>query len=327
VTRKLLIAALAIVVLAAGAGMFAVLYRPSPGPEVEIAIPRGSSTQQVAELLEESEVIGSPLFFRLMSRLRGMDGRLQAGLYRLSEGMGAQAALDALARAPIEKGTNVAIPEGFNVKQVGERLAARTHIKDFNVVAASGAVRGPNQPPAVKTLEGFLYPETYFIGERENARGVAQRMVDLFSNATAQLDYSFAESKGLSRYQALIIASLIEREARVDEDRDKVAAVIYNRLAKRMRLQIDITALYGTDHKVPTRADLQRQSPYNTYLIDGLPPTPIANPGLDSIRAALDPADIDAIYYVVIDPSGKHGFTDDPAEFERLKKQRPPEVH
>ena len=99
----------------------------------------------------------------------------------------------------------------------------------------------------------------------------------------------------------------------MDEDRAKVAAVIYNRLAKGMRLQIDITALYGLDeHKVPTRADLRRESPYNTYLIDGLPPTPIANPGLESIQAALHPADIDAIYYVVIDPSGKHGFTDDP---------------
>ena len=326
-TRKLLIAALALVIAAAGAGAFAVVYRPSPGSEVEVAIPRGASTQQVAGLLEENGIIGSTLFFRVMSRLRGKDGRLQAGLYRLNEGMGVQAALDALSTAPIEKGTNVPLPEGFNVKQVGERLAARTQIKDFGAVATSGVVRGPGQPADVKTLEGFLYPETYFIGERETAQGVAQRMVDLFSQATAQLDYSFPEGRGLSRYETLIIASLIEREARVDEDRDKVAAVIYNRLAKGMRLQIDITALYGTDHKVPTRADLQRQSPYNTYLIDGLPPTPIANPGLDSIRAALDPAEIDAIYYVVIDPSGKHGFTDDPAEFERLKKQRPPEVH
>lgn len=326
--RKLLVALLAVVVLAAGAGVFAVVYRPAAGAEVEVAIPTGASTQGVAALLAEKEVIGSTFFFRLMARVRGMDGRLQAGRYNLKEGMGVQAALDALSHAPIEKGVNVPIPEGFSVKQVGERLAARTHIKDFRAVALSGAVRGPDQPPGVKTLEGYLYPETYFIGARETASGAAKRMVDLFSSATAKLDYSFPASRGLSKYETLIIASLIEREARVDEDRSKVAAVIYNRLAKKMRLQIDITALYGLDeHKVPTRADLQRPSPYNTYLIDGLPPTPIANPGLDSIRAALDPADINAIYYVVIDPSGRHGFTDDPAEFERLKKQRPPEVH
>jgi UPF0755 protein len=224
-------------------------------------------------------------------------------------------------------GTTVPIPEGFSVKQIGERFAARTQIKDFESVAMGGSVKGPGQPVGVNSLEGFLWPETYFVGERETASGVAKRMVDTFTAATADLDYSVPESKNLSRYQALIIASLIEREARVDEDRDKVAAVIYNRLAIGMRLQIDITALYGTDHKVPTRADLRRESPYNTYLIDGLPPTPIANPGMDSIEAALHPADINALYYVVIDPSGRHGFTDDPAEFERLKQQRPPEVH
>ncbi len=325
--RKLLVAALVLVVLAAGVGVAAFVYRPSPGDEIDVAIPRGASTQQVASILAENDVISSTLFFRAVSRIRGMDGRLQAGLYRLNRGMGTQAALDALSRAPIEKGTNVAFPEGFAVRQIGERLAARTHIKDFNAVATNGSVRGPGQPAGVNSLEGYLWPETYFIGEREDAAGVARRMVNTFEAATGDLNWSFAEGKGLSRYEALIIASLIEREARVDEDRDKVAAVIYNRLAKGMRLQIDITALYGTDHKVPTRADLQRESPYNTYLIDGLPPTPIANPGLDSIRAALNPADINAIYYVVIDPSGKHGFTDDPAEFERLKQQRPPEVH
>ena len=326
-SRKLLIAGLALAVVAAALAGFAFIYRPSPGAEVDVAIPRGASTTQVASLLAEQDVISSTLFFRVMAKARGMDGRLQAGLYRLAEGMGAQAALDALSKAPIEKGTSVPFPEGFALQQIGERLAARTQIKDFNAVATNGSVRGPGQPDGVNTLEGFLWPETYFIGERETASGVAQRMVNAFEAATADLDWSVPESKGLSRYDALIIASLIEREARVDEDRDKVSAVIYNRLAKGMRLQIDITALYGTDHKVPTRADLQRESPYNTYLIDGLPPTPIANPGLDSIRAALAPADINAIFYVVIDPSGRHGFTDDPAEFERLKQQRPPEVH
>jgi UPF0755 protein len=328
VRRKLLVAALAVVVLAAGAGVAAFVYRPTPGDNVQVAIPSGASTKQVASILADADVIGSTLFFRAMSKARGMDGKLQAGRYDLKVGMGVQAALDELSHAPIEKGVSVPIPEGFSVKQIGERFAARTQIKDFKAVAESGSVRGPGQPQGVNTLEGFLWPETYFVGERENAAQIAQRMVDTFDAATKQLDYSVPESRGVSRYQALIIASLIEREARVDEDRAKVAAVIYNRLKIGMRLQIDITALYGLDeHKVPTRADLRRESPYNTYLIDGLPPTPIANPGLDSIEAALHPANINAIYYVVIDPSGRHGFTDDPAEFERLKQQRPPEVH
>jgi UPF0755 protein len=153
-------------------------------------------------------------------------------------------------------------------------------------------------------------------------------MVAEFEKRTEGLDWSVPERRGLSRYDALIIASLVEREAKVEGDRPKIAAVIYNRLKRGMRLQIDITALYGLDtHKVPTREDLRRESPYNTYLIDGLPPTPIASPGLASIQAVLKPAYTSAIYYVVTDPSGRHSFTDDPAEFERLKQRRPAEVH
>ncbi len=328
--RKLAAAVIAVVVLAAGAGAFFWFNRPAPGERIEIAIASGATTTQVAEMLAEKDVIGSTLAFRIAVKVRGMDGKLKAGRYEMARGLGVQGALDVLSRAPIEKGTAVAIPPGFSVRQIAERVGARTQIgRDaFLAAATNGGVRASMQPGNVATLEGFLYPETYFVGEAETAAVAAERMVRLFEARTNDLDWSYPQARKISRYQALIIASLIEREARVPEDRAKVAAVIYNRLAKGMRLQIDITALYGLDeHKVPTRADLRRESPYNTYLIDGLPPTPIASPGIDSIRAALNPADIDAIYYVVIDPSGRHGFTNDPEEFERLKQKRPPEVH
>ncbi|MEX0875175.1 MAG: endolytic transglycosylase MltG [Actinomycetota bacterium] len=328
--RRLLIAAVALVVLAVAAGSFLFLYRPSPGRAVEVEVVSGATTKQVADLLSSNDVIDSTVFFRVMARVRGLDGVLQAGRYEMARGMGVQAALDVLSKAPIEKGVTVPIPEGFSLRQIAERMDARTQIvqADFVTAATNGSVRASIQPPGVNTLEGLLFPETYFVGERESAAGLARRMVEQFEQRTRSLDWSFPEGQGLSKYQTLVIASLVEREARVDEDRSKVSAVIYNRLAKGMRLQIDITALYGLDeHKVPTRADLQRPSPYNTYLIDGLPPTPIASPGLDSIEAALHPASGDWIYYVVIDPSGKHGFTNSPEEFERLKQQRPPEVH
>jgi len=172
----------------------------------------------------------------------------------------------------------------------------------------------------------LLFPQTYVIANDDTAVGVARRMVDDFSTATASLDWSYALSRGLTRYQAVIVASLIEREAKVTEDRAKVAAVIYNRLARRMRLQVDATAIYGIPHKVPTQADLLRRSPYNTYLIAGLPPTPIASPGLASLQAALHPAPIDALYYVVCSPTGRHCFTNSVAEFQRLQRLAPPET-
>ena len=326
--RRLLVAGLAVVV--ESAAVFAYLTDGTGGGTevVSVEIPRGATTAQVGELLRADEVIGSVLGFRILTRLRGLEGRIQAGRYEMTRDMGSWDALGVLRSPPIEKGTTVPFPPGFSVKQVAERVAARTQIKDLHTIATNGTVRAGIMPPGVNTLEGLLYPDTYFVGERETATDLARRMVAEFDRRTADLDWTHPESRNLSRYQAVIVASLIEREARVPEDRAKIAAVIYNRMQKGMRLQIDITALYGLDeHKVPTRADLRRPSPYNTYLIDGLPPTPIANPGLDAIEAALAPANIDALYYVVIDPSGKHGFTADPNEFERLKQRRPPEVH
>jgi UPF0755 protein len=179
----------------------------------------------------------------------------------------------------------------------------------------------------VKTLEGLLFPETYLVTKRDTAQSVVDRMVQTFTKATATLDWTRAVEKGLTRYQVVIIASLIEREAKVPEDRTKVAAVIYNRLARHMRLQIDATALYDLpEHKVPTLRDLRRPSPYNTYLIPALPPTPIASPGLASLEAALHPAATNALFYVVCEKSGKHCFTDSLTQFERLKRLRPAET-
>jgi UPF0755 protein len=330
VIKRLFVFGVALTVVVAAVGAFAWLHRPAPGARVDITIPSGATTATIAEILRAQDVIGSTLAFRVLAKVRGLDGRIQAGRYEMAREMGVQAALDVLSQRPIEKGTSISIPPGFSLRQIAARLGARTHIGKpaFTTVATSGTVRAGMEPGTIKTLEGFLFPETYFVGERETAEHVAQRMVTEFERRTADLDWSYAESRRLSRYDALIIASLVEREAKLAEDRPKVAAVIYNRLKKHMRLQIDITALYGLDeHKVPTPADLRRPSPYNTYLIEGLPPTPIANPGLDAIRAALHPADIDALYYVVIDPSGKEGFTSDPNEFERLKRKRPAEVH
>jgi UPF0755 protein len=326
--RRLLAVGLVVVVLGGAAGGYLAFRRPAPGPEVEVVVASGLTTLQIADQLTEADVIGSVLGFRVMSRARGLDGKIAAGRYELRRGMGVHAALDVLAEGPVERAVSLTIPEGYALDQIAARVGDRTQINQeaFSKAAASGAVRSQIQPPAVRILEGLLFPDTYVVGEREEAEGLLRRMVSVMDERIASLDWSALEARGLSRYEGIIVASLVEREARVPEDRAKVAAVIYNRLAKGMKLQIDITALYGTDHKVPTRRDLERESPYNTYLIEGLPPTPIASPGMDALRAAAEPASIDALYYVVVDPSGRHAFTASYAEFQRLLSRRPPEV-
>jgi UPF0755 protein len=299
------------------------------GAPVTVDVAPGETTGQIAAQLSADGVIANTLWFRVLAKLRSVDGHIQAGRYRLRKGMGAQAALDVLRGSAGAAGVEVTVPEGFTLRQIALRLEARTKISAaaFFAVGTNGSVRAEIEPPDVTALEGLLFPQTYVVTSRDTATTVAQKMVDEFSKATSSLDWSYPVSKGLSRYQAVIIASLIEREAKVPEDRAKVAAVIYNRLARRMRLQIDATALYGLpEHKVPTLADLRRPSPYNTYLIPGLPPRPIANPGLPSLDAAVHPAQIDALYYVVCAPTGRHCFTNSPAEFERLKRLQPAET-
>ncbi len=327
--RRILIGLLVVFLLAGSAGGYLAFRRPAPGEAVEVVIEPGRSTIQIAETLAEQDVIGSVLGFRLMVRLRGLEGDLRAGAYELRRGMGVHAALDALSSGPVERSVMVTVPEGYTLKQVAARVGEGTHIteEEFLQAAGGGEIRSTIQPEDITSLEGFLYPDTYAVGERATAESLLRRMVGEFDRRTAELDWSVPEANGLSAYEALIVASLIEREAKVPEDREKISAVVYNRLEQGMRLEIDITALYDApEHTVPTRRDLRRESPYNTYLIDGLPPTPIANPGIASIEAALAPAEIDAVFYVVIDPSGKHGFTADYQEFLRMKRLRPPEV-
>lgn len=300
---------------------------PVAGGPVEVLVPAGATTSSVGELLHSRGVIESALQFKIWSRIKGLDGQIRAGKYNLRSNLGARRALEVLGRGPIEKTVSVTIPEGYTVKQIAPRVDAKLELseEDFLEAATSGQIKPPFDSPE-NSLEGFLYPDTYTLSPDETSVEVIQRMIDNFNEKTADLNWTALADRGITPYQALIVASLIEREAKVDEDRAKVSAVIYNRLKKPMRLQIDITALYDAPrHKVPTKQDLKRESPYNTYLNDGLPPTPIANPGLPSIRAALEPANINALYYVLIDKVGHHGFADTFAEFQRLRQSCPKE--
>jgi UPF0755 protein len=227
--------------------------------------------------------------------------------------------------------TKVTFPEGFTLQKMSERLSAklpRTDPLAFMTAVTDGSIKSPvpGQPEGLTSLEGLLFPDTYQISADESPAHVAQRMVDLMDLVIRQEDVvNKAYPEQLTAYQVLIIASMIEREAKVNEDRPKIARVILNRLALGMPLQIDATLLYGQPPGASPTELSQIDTPYNTYMHTGLPPTPIANPGRASIQAVVnpapdpsqgdpicvalpDPTDCHYLFYVVADEDGRHAF-------------------
>jgi len=221
----------------------------------------------------------------------------------------------------------VTIPEGLTVRGTAARVAGGLDwvARKAFLRAATGGRFPPQSylPRGTRTAEGFLFPNTYDFLKSTTAADVVTRLLDEFHQETATLPWRNAKKLGVSEYQIVIIASLIEREARFQTDRPKVARVIYNRLAAGMKLQIDATVQYalGKTKPVLTYADLRVESPYNTYLHGGLPPTPIASPGLASLRAALEPAKGPWLWFLVTDSAGHETFTASYQTFLNLKRQ------
>lgn len=311
------IAAVGLVAVAAG-----VVGANSEGHgEVDFVVEEGQSVAEVARGLEASGVIRSAPGFLLYLKLKGKSPVIQAGQYRLRYEMGHEAVLAALERGPVVRYKDVTFPPGFTVAQQAERVGRELGLDPSRFLQAlrdevelAGFPEAPNP-------EGLCFPDTYRSGPGTDEVALARLCLSQFATVFSGLDKSRLGSLGVSDYQAVVVASLVEREARVAEERPVVASVIYNRLRKGMKLEIDATVLYamGRHKERLTYDDLRVDSPYNTYRYPGLPPTPIAAPGKASLQAALQPADTDYLYYVLTDPSGRHAFTSDPKEFERLK--------
>lgn len=224
--------------------------------------------------------------------------------------------------APADPPRKLLIREGLRREDVAALLDAETGIagQRYLALTAPGA-RGRALARAARptSLEGFLFPATYEITDATTARDLVDQQVSAYESNTAQVDYSYARARNLTRFDVLILASLIEREVQVPAERRLVAGVMYNRLKAGMRLDIDATVQYalGEWKAELTASDLMIDSPYNTRRFGGLPPGPIASPGLDSIRAAARPKPSDHIYYVARnDGSGGHYFSGDAATFE-----------
>jgi UPF0755 protein len=299
-----------------------------PGAAVNFTINEGDTMSSVASRLDADGIISNATLFRWYASTRG-DISLVPGYYALKPGDNAGNIIKALSTPPAQTFVSVTFPEGMTIAQMGERLSSKLTFmsrEDFVAAATDGSIASDLLPKGVTSLEGLLFPDTYQVsGDGSEAR-VVSTMAGMMQRVARQVDLkSGAKIRGFSQYQILIIASLIEREAKVPEDRAKIAQVIYNRLAEKMKLEIDASVKYGLDPSMSWTDMKATDHPYNTYIYPGLPPTPIANPGRASIQAALAPAGAPSktdeaciglpagekcryLYYVLADKTGRHVF-------------------
>lgn len=300
-----------------------------PQKRVSLTIPKGTTGAEVGELLEDKGVIRSALAFRVLLRFRGVSSDFKAGRYtNLTTNMAISDVIKRLEDGPKVKSVLVTFPEGFTVEQTAARAARDLDIsrKRFLQLATSGKFSAPPYlPEGKKTVEGFLYPNTYDFVKDVGPKGVIDRLLTSFKEQAAGLPWERAEQFKVSPYEIVTIGSLIEQEARFAPDRRKIARVIYNRLERGMPLQIDATIQYALGDFSPILLkDREIDSPYNTYLHQGLPPTPIGNPGRSSLSAALSPASGNWLYYVLIEcDTGRHYFTDSLSDFNRKVSSAP----
>ena len=277
---------------------------------IQLKIVRGMSSQAIAGQLAHNNLIHNPWAFLFVTHLSGVSHRLQVGTYRLSGAMSIPQIIDHLKTGKVVTQQFV-VPEGLTVAQIGklwEKAGLGTAAR-FNQ-AANDPKWQLNYNVEGKTLEGYLFPNTYQFPDGATPQIIIETMLDEFVRRwTAELSEE-AKSLGFSKHEIITLASIIEAEARVPDERPLVSAVFHNRLRRGWKLQADPTALYGLGNpdRPPRAADLRVDSPYNTYLHKGLPLGPICNPGMASILAALRPASVDYMYFVAIG-DGKHHFS------------------
>ena len=298
---------------------------PGNTADVEVTIPMGSSTRGVANKLYHAGLIDNALVFRIQSKLNEYDGTFQAGDYVLNKNMSMLELMEAIREGVSYETARFTIPEGYTLAQTLEALAETglDTLENFKKEAASGKFDYwflEDAPEGENRLEGYLYPETYEVYVNAGAHGILDKMLSQFDKMFTREMANKAKGMGYDINEIVTIASLIERETSVDKDRELVASVIYNRLKKGMKLQIDATVLYalGVSKPIVTYEDLEVDSPYNTYLHKGFPPGPICSPGKASLEAALNPAETKYFYYVLgTDGTGAHVFAETYAEHEK----------
>ncbi len=275
-----------------------------------VEFPKGASLREIASKLETEGLIRSRYVFTLLSWVRDRSRGLKAGEYRLSPAMSPEAILEVLARGEVVQHA-LTIPEGYSVREIAAAIerAGFGPARQVEAVASDPAFLKRFQIP-VHSAEGYLFPETYHFTKRTVPPKILSRMVLTFRERFKPEMVALAKKRSLSVHQVVTLASIIERETAVPAERPLIAAVYLNRLKRRMRLQADPTVLYALNRTsgALTRQDLHVDSPYNTYRTRGLPPGPIASPGLESLDAVLHPAPVGYLYFVARG-DGSHIFS------------------
>lgn len=301
---------------------------PKPAHPIRLFVQAHSGVVGIGSTLAREGVVRNAYAFAIVAKLQGKGSALKAGHYRFSGELTLDQVIDRLAEGPNDSAsdkTRVTIPEGYTVDQIGKLLAEK------GILDADQFQRFVSDPASFSgltadfalprtCLEGYLFPDTYDFLPHSSPTQIVNEMLLNFSRRFYRPYQHEIESAAGGLSAVVIKASLIEREARAEADRPRIAGVLDNRLKKGMKLQIDATVLYGREHKSRIfLGDLKRESPYNTYLHAGLPVGPIANPGISSLLAALHPDNNEFLYYVAR-PNGYHTFTRTFAEHEAAVK-------
>lgn len=323
--------ALLAVLVAAGGGvvLYARTQLDAPASThagvVSIDVRSGETLDQLCDDLASKGVIRSSFWFKWFARYKGLAGHLQVGRFKLDTGMGASAVVGRLEGAPDVAVVRVTLREGWTAKQMAKAIGdsgVGVSSDQYLAEVQSGSFNEPFLAgrPAGASLEGFLFPDTYELPKGVTAHQVVQMQLDDFAHRIDGVLQS--PPHGMSTYQVVVVASIIEREAQWANDRPLVASAIYNRLATNMNLQSDATVEYGLGltNREPTADEFKQDTPYNTYLHAGLTPTPISNPSLASLQAAANPAKTDYLFWVA-DGCGHNHYATTAAQHEQQNQQ------
>jgi len=277
---------------------------PNDSTEVMFTVPSGASTTKIATLLKEENLIKSEQGFKFLSKDLGSDGKMQAGDYMISPSMGGQEIIEKLVAGDIYiETTTFTIPEGFEVRHIVDALEAEGLVdRDvFYLSLAEDTFTNDflNDVERNYNLEGYLFPDTYEIEVGASEHEIIQLMLNRFDRFLTDDVQAILNEKGLSLNEFVTMASIVEREAQIEEERGKVASVFYNRIDRNMMFQSCATVQYvlGERKDVLSYDDIAIESPYNTYKYPGLTPSPIANPGEASLMATLHPDETEYLYF------------------------------
>jgi UPF0755 protein len=285
-----------------------------PGIEVTVEVPSGSTAKEIGAVLAANGVVKSAIEFEVAVRNAEAASDLKAGTYSLTTLMEPAEVVAILVVGPVSDVYRLTVIEGLRVDEILASISQTTGIpfEELESALLSGDVTTSlvelSDEPSLTDWEGLLFPDTYEFSLSADATSILQRMASTMEQRVNSVDWSTVEALGLTPYDGIIIASLVETEVLLDIELPTVSSVIHNRLGLGMKLDIDATVLYALGTRDIAEFDREVDSPYNTYLVGGLPPTPIAAPGRASLEGAANPEVTEYLFYVLSDLEGHHAF-------------------